>query len=235
MRRKSDKTKYAQRMGKGSGAKYKPWIQVGEFGSRGTAARVVDWKTGRVVHLLSQNEIYAWYILRWQDGVTDINEQYPLDLEETKKLCEEYGIKHPSYRGSPAVMTTDLLVFTTKGKMAFSVKPNNQLSERSIEKLFIEQKYWESKKIPWRLITAEDIDFTYAYNIRDVVTFYNATVFPDTISRLKYLIAHKKVKVDLTKNINWHELCAQFTGGLSCQQSASQSATSSSKMASDSE
>ena len=63
MRRKSEKTKNTLNMGKGSGENYKPRIQVGEFGSSGTAARVVDWKTGRVVHLLSQNEVYAWYIL----------------------------------------------------------------------------------------------------------------------------------------------------------------------------
>lgn len=210
MRRKSEKSKNALRMGKGTGAKYKPRIQVGEFGSSGTAARVVDWKTGRVVHLLSQNEVYAWYILRWRDDVTDINEQYPLALEETQNLCEQYGIKHPSYKGSPVVMTTDLLVTTNKGKFAFSIKSNKQLSERSVEKLFIEQKYWESKKVSWKLLTTDDIDFTYAYNIRDVVTFYNATVFPDDISCLKYLVAHKQIEVDLTKKIDWRELCVQI-------------------------
>lgn len=207
MRRKSEKTKNALNMGKGSKENYKPRIQVGEFGSRGTAARVVDWKTGRVVHLLSQGEVYAWYVLRWQDDVIDINEQFPLDLEETQKLCEQYGIKHPSFKGDPVVMTTDLLVTTVKGKMAFSVKSNKKLSDRNLEKLFIEQKYWESKKIPWKLITRDDIDFTYAYNIRDVVAFYDATIFPDAISRLKYLIAHKQIEVDLTKKIEWRELC----------------------------
>lgn len=210
MRRKSEKTKNTLNMGKGSGKKYKPRIQVGEFGSSGTAARVVDWKTGRVVHLLSQNEVYAWYILRWQDDVIDINEQYPLDLEMTQDLCEQYGIKHPAYKGAPVVMTTDLFVTTNKDKLAISIKSNKHLSDRSIEKLFIEQKYWESKKVPWKLLTADDIDFTYAYNIRDVVTFYNEKVFPDDISRLKYLIAHKQIKVDLSQKINWRELCSQI-------------------------
>lgn len=207
MRRKSEKTKNTLNMGKGSGKKYKPRIQVGEFGSSGTAARVVDWKTGRVVHLLSQNEVYAWYILRWQDDVIDINEQYPLILEDTQNLCEQYGIKHPSYKGSPVAMTTDLLVTTVKGQMAFSIKSNKKLSDRTLEKLFIEQKYWESKKVPWKLLTRDEIDFTYAYNIRDVVAFYDTTVFPDDITRLKYLIAHKKINVDLTKKIDWRELC----------------------------
>lgn len=210
MRRKSEKTKNTLNMGKGSGENYKPRIQVGEFGSSGTAARVVDWKTGRVVHLLSQNEVYAWYILRWQDDVIDINEQYPLDLEMTQDLCEQYGIKHPAYKGAPVVMTTDLFVTTNKDKLAISIKSNKHLSDRSIEKLFIEQKYWESKKVPWKLLTADDIDFTYAYNIRDVVTFYNEKVFPDDISRLKYLIAHKQIKVDLSQKINWRELCSQI-------------------------
>ena len=57
MRRKNKKTKKRLGMGTGEGSKYKPYIQVGEFGSMGIAACVVDYKTGRSVHLLSQAEV----------------------------------------------------------------------------------------------------------------------------------------------------------------------------------
>ena len=67
MRRKSQKGKFKEHRGTGTGADYKPWIQTGEFGSRGTAANPIDWKTGRQIHLLSQGEVIAWYLLRWDD------------------------------------------------------------------------------------------------------------------------------------------------------------------------
>lgn len=193
-------------MGTGTGANYKPYIQVAEFGSTGTAGRVVDWKTGRVVHLLSQTEIYFWYTVRWNDEVVDVREQFPLVLNETEKLAKEFGINHPSNKGEHTVMTTDLLVTTTKGNIAFSIKRNNKLSERTIEKLFLEKSYWERKNVPWKLITINDFDMTAARNIRDITAFYNISFFPDKISFLKFLVARKYIAIDFSKNLNWKEL-----------------------------
>lgn len=205
MRRKSKKTKERLRMGTGSGASYKPYVQVAEFGSSGTAGRVVDWKNGRVVHLLSQVEIYFWYMIRWNDEVLDIREQFPLDLKETEKIADEFGINHPSNKGEHTVMTTDLFVTTTKGDVAFSIKRNKKFSERTLEKLFLEKQYWERRSIPWKLITVEDFNMTTARNIRDVVAFYNESFFPDKISFLKFLVARKFITIDLSKDLNWKE------------------------------
>lgn len=69
MRRMSQKGKERERRGTGAGANYKPWIQTGEFGSKGTVSNPIDWKTGRQVQLLSQGEVIAWYLLRWDDDI----------------------------------------------------------------------------------------------------------------------------------------------------------------------
>lgn len=210
MRKKSKKTKEKLKMGTGTGADYKPWIQVGEFGSTGTAGRVIDWKTGRSVHLMSQAEIYFWYIIRWNDEILDIREQYPLALDETEKLADEFGIKHPSQNGYPVVMTTDLLATTKKGYAAFSVKKSEHLSERTVEKLFLEKQYWSRKNVYWKLVTATDYNMTLAQNIRDVTAFYNIDFFQDTISFLKFLIARKYIEIDLSHELNWPELCITY-------------------------
>lgn len=207
MRKKSEQTKEKLKMGTGAGADYKPWIQVGEFGSVGTAGRVVDWKTGRVVHLMSQVEIYFWYILRWNDNILDIREQVPLDLETTERIAEEYGICHPSKNGKPVVMTTDFLVDVAEGSMAFSIKRTANLSERALEKLYLEQHYWMHQDVPWKLVTADDFDMLTARNIRDIVAFYNVTDFNDRISFLKFLVARKYIQIDISKELDWQELC----------------------------
>lgn len=207
MRKKSKKTKEKLRMGTGTGADYNPWIQVGEFGSVGTAGRVVDWKTGRVVHLMSQTEIYFWYVLRWNDSIQDIREQYPLDINETQKIADEVGICHPSKNGEDIVMTTDLLVTIKDKNAAFSIKPTTKLSERTLEKLYLEQKYWERKNVPWKLVTSNDFDLLTARNIRDIVAFYNVTDFKDRISFLKFLVARKYIQIDISKELDWQELC----------------------------
>lgn len=46
--------------GTGEGKDYKPWLENREVNSMGTASEVIDYKTGRQVHLLSQGEVY-WY------------------------------------------------------------------------------------------------------------------------------------------------------------------------------
>ena len=47
------------------------------------------------MHLLSMGEMYVYYILRFNDEVVDIREQFPLELEETLAIASELGYKHP--------------------------------------------------------------------------------------------------------------------------------------------
>lgn len=218
MRRKSQKGKFKEHRGTGTGADYKPWIQTGEFGSRGTAANPIDWKTGRQIHLLSQGEVIAWYLLRWDDKTLDVREQFPLDLAQTMQIAENYGIKHPADRqGNPIVMTTDFLVTRTNGEIAISVKSSLEgfkSQNRLIEKAYIEKMYWEKQGVPFRLFTKDEMNRAMADNIRNVVAFYDAEFFPDEISLLKKLIARKLIVVDMTKPLNFRDLLHEHKGEL---------------------
>ena len=89
---KSEKTKLKEGYGTGTGANYIPYIQTREFNSKGTTCNARDWITGRTVELLSQTEMRVWYLLRWDERVVDIREQFPLDLEITKKIADDSGI-----------------------------------------------------------------------------------------------------------------------------------------------
>ena len=125
-------------------------------------------KTGRVHQLLSDLETDYFYYLEWAKNVTDIREQFPLDIDETKQIASTLGIKHPSNDGKDVVMTTDFLVtINDKYVLARTIKPAVKLSEkRVLEKFNIEKRYWESKGVGWGIVTENEIDKVLTENIK---------------------------------------------------------------------
>lgn len=208
MRRISEKGKIKDGRGKGRGADYKPYIECREFNSTGTCSMPIDWKTGRTVHLLSQAEKAVWYLLRWDDRVQDILEQYPLELSKTVRLAEELGIRHP--KDQQTRMTTDFLVFWKNGtRTAVCVKASKADLEnkRTTEKVYLEKMYWESEGVPFSIVVKSEVNVTAANNVRLVTEFYNAEDVFDEISALKHLVARKLITMDLEAGpLNFGEL-----------------------------
>ena len=174
------------RVGRGQGESqdYKPWISVQDFSSQGMVTRIYSYKTNRVHHFLSRNELYYFYILEWSDKVLDIREQFPLlDLELAMDIAQKTGIKYPVDNKSkfPYIMTCDFLITTTEGLKARTIKQVKDLQNpRTIEKLEIERRYWKAKGIDWAIVTEEDISIQKAKNIE---WFYTAAKLPDEISK----------------------------------------------------
>jgi hypothetical protein len=166
--------------GCGSGADYKPWIRIQDFASRGVVSRVKGRTTGRVHHLLSNNELAYFYILDWADSVTDIREQYPLsDLDCAVKSAAQAGIRYPRDNVSwyPYVMTCDFVITTPSGVKARTVKQTSELSnKRTIEKLEIERRYWAAQGIDWRVVTEHEILRKKSKNIEWLYTAIGFTV-----------------------------------------------------------
>lgn len=200
----SEERKIKEGRGKGTGANYVPYVQSRDFNSLGYCSNPIDWKTGRSMEMLSIGEEATWRILRWQDDVKDIREQYPLDKAETIKIADKYGIKHPRDRYGLITMTTDLLVTKSSGEYeAYSVKDSRNILEnrRAVEKLFIEKVYWVSKGIPYKLVFKTDIDAQLYRNICLVVPYYKSESVHDDASVLKHLIATKQIIVDMSAPI----------------------------------
>ncbi len=151
--------------GEGHGKNYKPWIKTQEVPSLGRRSRIVGWKTGRLHHVLSDNEAHYLYLLDWADEVIDIREQYPLiDLEIAQTIASEMGVRYPTDNKSkfPYVLTTDFLVtISTNGQtqeLARTVKPAKELDKQSvIEKFEIERRYWTAKGIDWGIVTEHEM------------------------------------------------------------------------------
>lgn len=161
--------------GRGDGrlADYNPWLHIQDVASRGLVTRIKGWKTGRVHHFLSLLELGYFYILEWSLEVYDIREQYPLlPLEETIAIAEACGVKHPTDPRSkhPVVMTTDV-VTTIRTDLrdvdqARTLKYAGDLrSTRVLEKLEIERRYWQARKVDWKIVTDEQVPATVAKNV----------------------------------------------------------------------
>lgn len=160
-------------VGSGSGKDYKPWIHVIAAGSEGTLVRPKGWKTGRIHQLLSQLEYHTFLAFEWNDNVIDIQEQYPLERNDTEEIANGLGIKHSQYPTTDVnvVMTTDILLTIKLGSgnkiyEAISVKPSSGLEDkRTLEKLEIEKTYWEKRDIQWHIVTEKEIDRIFTQNI----------------------------------------------------------------------
>ena len=95
---KVNKRREKEGRGTGRGANYKPWLLILDVPSIGLATRDKGWITQREHHFMSKLEWQYFYLLEWSLIVTDIREQFPLDLEETLAIAKSLGIPHPSNR-----------------------------------------------------------------------------------------------------------------------------------------
>lgn len=155
--------------GQGTGMDYKPWLTIHDFPSKGYAVRMKGHTIPREYHLMSHLERDYFTCIDWNEKVTDIREQYPMRLQDTLRIADEAGIKHPAdpESGFPVVMTTDFFITTANGYIARTVKPSGDLSNhRTLEKFEIERRYWKSKGIDWKIVTEKQINTNKAANIR---------------------------------------------------------------------
>ena len=223
-KRKTNKVKLAEGYGTGIGPTYQPFHTANGSGSVGTASMIPDPFEGRMVHVLSTTEEDLYYILRWDDNVEHIREQYPLNVEYMNEVRKANGLKPLS---SMAVPTTDFLVDYKDGSQhAYSVKfKATQFNPDSIqyrgrknryaqliERQHAERLYWESQGIDFSIVTSEDINRVYAKNIAYVMSHYNDLFIVTREQKLMYLLAHKIVTVPMTeKKINPKELAESMT------------------------
>lgn len=182
--------------GTGTGADYQPWHQVtrDDPGSRGRS-HLINWRFGRLHHLLSDLELVAFGFASMLPNVLDLREQFPLatqghdeelgayeanrarpDLPGTIDIADALGVRHPAVRQAdavePWVLSTDLLLTLRSrdgrtGLLAIAVKTAEELqSRRKLDLLRIERDYWRIQDVFWLLVTPALFDAAAATAIR---------------------------------------------------------------------
>ncbi|PMM33164.1 TnsA endonuclease N-terminal domain-containing protein [Vibrio lentus] len=185
--------------GRGAGrlSSYKPWLYVHEVPSEGRSQRVYSHLTSRIHHVLSDLEFAVFLLLDHNPAITDIREQFPLNRGDTLNISKEGQLWHPSQGRVNPVMSSDFLVNTaskTQPKFAIQAKYSKDLNDpRTIEKLEIERRYWQLKKIPWFLVTDKEIDQIVVSNIEwlyGVKGYFDELITDELLLTFKHMKAY---------------------------------------------
>lgn len=148
---------------------YIPFLTIRDVKSPNSRSkRVMGYKTGRVHHFLSDYESGYYYLLEWADNITDIREQFPLDIAETEEIAQSMGVKHPQYKCNNIVMTTDFIITLESDiTIARTIKSSNDLEDKRIlEKFSIEQEYWIRRDVDWGIVTEKELNKILIQNIK---------------------------------------------------------------------
>lgn len=207
---KRDRTTYPSKIrnritagrGQGRGTEYRPWRTVQDVPSQGLATRLLGHKTKRVHHLLSKLETDFFCVLEFSLEVRDIREQFPLlPLEETQAIADACEIRHPTDPQSQAavVMTTDFAITRLRqGKqeeVARTLKYSQDLaSKRTLEKLEIERRYWQSRQVDWGIVTERELPPSVVQNcrfLRDYLELSEQGLQAAEIETLAHLLSAK--------------------------------------------
>lgn len=204
--RVSEETRRKQHRGEGHGADYRPEIRVSEVpGHLGTNVLVTDWKNNRAMHFLSMGEVMQYYILRWNDDVVDIREQFPLDIESTSKIADEYELRHPYDKNGLISITIDMIADYSDGHSeAYSIKASRkdfQSHPSQVKNVFIMKIFCEKANMKFKQVYTEDMNRAYAENIQRIVQYWNPNTVTDKVSLFKFMLAHKKIEIDLESDV----------------------------------
>jgi hypothetical protein len=119
---------------------------------------------------MSGPELKYFLSLHVDSGVRKIATQHALDPAETIPLAEELGIEHPAlFDGSKTIMSSDLMVLEALSAVptwrAVAVKREQDLDERTLNKLYIEKEYWKRRGVKWSLVLDTKISRVVVRNV----------------------------------------------------------------------
>ncbi|WP_160691706.1 TnsA endonuclease C-terminal domain-containing protein [Clostridium sp. C2-6-12] len=165
---------YSNNLYKSNNKEYVPGIKIQDFAPKGRVSRIKGKTTNRVHHLLSDLETNVFYLMDFEEKITDIKEHYPLlDLHEVVDDLSDIKLeKFKNKKTGEEYTFTTTFVITLKGNgeenyVALSVRNETELyRDLLLEKLEVERRYWGKKEIRWSIITNKDIPMTKVNNIK---------------------------------------------------------------------
>jgi hypothetical protein len=166
---------------------------VTTFSSKGRATRIYGYKTKRIHHLQSDNQLRLFLLLEWNDMVKNIEENVELkDLEIVIDNVEDLRLdKFSDSEGQLYQLHTNLLITikrdNSEEQVAISVKSLSELERKTvIEKMEIERRFWKSKGIQFYVVTEKEINKQLVDNIKWV----RETLIDKSIENKRELAEH---------------------------------------------
>ena len=212
MKEKSDISKILEGRCQGKGADYVGFKKANEAHSSGTASEIYDPVAKRTVDTLSTGETMLFWLLRYDERVAEIREQFMLLPDLAAEAARQLGIRTPA-----RILTTDFLVLYDDGKLtAYSVKysrreldPETKKGRRAIRRQALEQRYWKNLGVRFRIVFTEEMDRVRAANIQDCMAAYDSTWVTAVDQKYRWLIAHHIVEIDMSKPVSYAGIAAE--------------------------
>ena len=166
--------------------RYIPFWRVEDIRSRGIKVKIRHFSDpDRVIHLLSINELHMYVFLAWNQNIKEVYEQFAIPLEDTIRIAEDKGIKHPVYSDTrtPAIQTIDFMcVDKNNGDIAYIVKESIDLeSERTQEKLDIQRIYCHENGIKVEEFESDDLK---AVEFENLVRLYDHASIEEALRKV---------------------------------------------------
>jgi len=153
------------------GIAYSPPLVVRELPKMGRVHRVACWRFGqRQFHLAADTEHATFLHEYFREGVVDIRERVPAELDRTMIIAARMGLKHPGSVGHPRVLLTDLVVTVdTDGRsLDEAVKVRRagvDIGPDTEGELAILSQYWEERGVQLFTALSHGLDSTWARNL----------------------------------------------------------------------
>jgi hypothetical protein len=189
-------------------------LKVTTFSSKGRATRIYGYKTKRIHHLQSDNQLRLFLLLEWNDMVKNIEENVELkDLEIVIDNVEDLRLDKFSDKetGQLYQLHTNFLVTTKRDnveeQVAISVKALSEIERRTvIEKMEIERRFWKNKSIPFYVVTEKEINKQLVDNIKWV----RETLIDKSIENKRELAEHLYYFLQENKQKKSNDVLAEF-------------------------
>ena len=189
-------------------------LKVTTFSSKGRATRIYGYKTKRIHHLQSDNQLRFFLLLEWTDLVKNIEENVELkDLEIVIDNVEDLRLDKFSDKETRQLyqLHTNFLVTTKRNnveeQVAISVKALSEIERRTvIEKMEIERRFWKNKSIPFYVVTEKEINKQLVDNIKWV----RETLIDKSIESKRELAEHLYYFLQENKQKKLNDVLAEF-------------------------
>jgi hypothetical protein len=173
-------------LGVGRGISYKPWRDIGNTGTKGTAGCVHGIRVDRRYEILDERARAYFYLLERREEISDVQEKWPiLDIDRTLQLAGEFDVDHPLHEIFPEPICVDFLIKegSTPGsgyRAAALAGSVNTISERNQRLLLIQQRWCQEHSIDWTLVDTSRLNKTVLDSLHFVRSWYRHRLDPDT-------------------------------------------------------
>ncbi|SBS28411.1 Transposon Tn7 transposition protein TnsA [Marinomonas aquimarina] len=171
---------------------YTPFWRADDIRSSGVKVKIPHKFThGRLVHLLSLNELWMYLHLARNPLVVDVYEQFAIPLNFSLGVADDFGIEHPTHDkvSTPAVQTIDFvaeLISPETGEIETHViavkhEEENDLTFRTEEKLALQKAYAKDQGYIYHLVTGNKLRTVFSVTLE---MLYRHRTLPNYLATL---------------------------------------------------